>query len=285
MAAVRCVSARSRAVLRGRSFGAGRRNPKWGETFRRLPAIDGVTATIDSGGSTMSSTPHIGAAASVSALTLPAPASRRRLGSSCPRASSGGRAGQAAPGGRADQAAAAQMGLPSRALAGNPVGVAEHGATQLAADGGQGRAPSHRREPGPSTPRRGRSLRPKVGAVLAVLALVVSTVSPAGAHWQAVRVDGDCPNHSASVHHDGVNGTYTVQLSPRSWNDHRCLRSEILVRGFNINGEAEGWTTRSHRGDPGVLATWIAEDVRWTKHNVRIRKNGQEFWDGVRLWH
>lgn len=223
------------------------------------------------------STTHSTSAAVPAQPTTTSPASGRQAGSHSP---------QASPGDRTDQAAAVLLEQPRPALAGDPVGAVERGAILLAAaDGGQGRPPKRSRRAAPSTSRSGRSLRQKVGAVLAALALVVSTVSPAGAHRAAVRVGGDCPNHSASIHHDGVNGTYTVQLSPVGWNHGRCLRSQILVRVYNINGYGDGWATKSHYGDPGILNTWIAQDVRWTKHNVRIRKNGQEYWAGLTLYH
>jgi len=218
-----------------------------------------MTAAIDLGGSTMSNTSHIGTAASAQPTTNP-PAARRGSESQSP---------QASPGGRIVQSPPASIGQTRKALAGSPAGSVDHAVAQRADDGERSRPPRHRREPGSSTPRSGRSHRQKIGAVLAALALVVSTVNPVAAHQSTDWIGWDCPHRAASEHDSGVHGSYTVNIRKRpGWNDRRCLHSEIYVRGFNINGEGEGWSTKRHSGSPGIHATWAAEDVIWVRHRV-----------------
>ena len=145
-----------------------------------------------------------------------------------------------------------------------------------------------RRRLGDGHPRhpRASALGRKLVAVFAAAALLAAAVNPAGAHLDSREAGGDCPHWSQSLHHSGVNGTYTVYLRPDFDHDSwTCQYSQVIVSGLNINGNAAGWTTEEHGGDPGVRATWIANDIRWTKHNVLIRKNGREYWGGLTIYH
>ena len=123
-------------------------------------------------------------------------------------------------------------------------------------------------------------------ALLTAAALLFASISPAEAHRASREVGGTCAHSSASIHYDGPQGSYTVQMAADfRHNDRTCLRSLVKVRGLDMDGYRAGWDTSFHRGDPGVLASWAADDVMFTRHLVETQFDNGAVWQGITLWH